>query len=120
MSQDEVIDLLGDPDRSVTNPALDTNYTYRARGLRVTFAPNGDTNDVTTVTVTKKGEQTASGVGVGSTLSALRSGVSGERCVRAPNRKHRWCTVRSGSKHTTFVVSSTKKVLQIVFGRRGD
>ena len=120
MSQEKVVDLLGDPDSTVTNPAFDTTYTYRSRGLRVIFAPNGDTNDVTTITIHRRAERTASGVGVGSSYSEMRAGVSGERCVRAPNRKHRWCSVQTSRRHTTFVVSSTKRVLEIVFGYRGD
>jgi hypothetical protein len=116
MSQDEVLDLLGSPNRTVTNRAFDTTYTYRSRGIQVVFAPNGSTNDVTTVVVRGRAERTASGVGVGSTLGALRRGVTGERCVRAPNRRHRWCSVRSRGRHTTFVITSTKRVHQIVFG----
>jgi hypothetical protein len=120
MSQQQVLDLIGDPDSTVTNPAFDTTYTYRSRGLKVVFAPNGDTNDVTDVTVYRKGETTASGVGIGSTLKALRAGVPKVRCERAPNRKHLWCSVTTSRRHTTFVVSSKKHVLQIVFGYRGD
>jgi hypothetical protein len=120
MSQEEVLDLIGDPDTTVTNPAFDTTYTYRGKGIKVVFAPNGDTNDVTTVIVYRRGEATATGVGIGSTLKALRDGVPKVRCVRAPNRKHLWCSPRSRRIHTTFVVTSTKKVRQIVFGYRGD
>jgi hypothetical protein len=120
MSQQAVLDLIGDPDRTVTNPAFDTTYTYRGRGIKVVFAPKGDTNDVTSVTVYKKGETTASGVGIGSTLSALRAGVPKLHCVRAPNRKHRWCSVQSGRRFTNFTVTSTKKVRQINFGYKGD
>jgi outer membrane protein assembly factor BamE (lipoprotein component of BamABCDE complex) len=120
MSQQTVLDLIGDPDTTITNAALDTTYTYRSRGIKVVFAPNGDTNDVTSVTVYRKGEATASGVGLGSTLKALRAGVPKLRCERAPNRKQLWCGVNTRRRHTTFVVTSTKKVRQIVFGYRGD
>ena len=120
MSQEEVLDLIGDPDSTVTNPAFDTTYTYRSKGIKVVFAPNGDTNDVTSVTVYRKGETTASGAGIGSTLKALRAGVPKLRCERAPNRKHLWCGVNTSRRHTTFVVSSKKHVLQVVFGYRGD
>ena len=120
MSQDEVLDLLGSPDRNVTNIAMDTTYTYRQRGIQVVFAPNGSTNDITTVVVRGRAERTASGVGIGSTLREMRAGISGERCVRAPNRRHRWCSVRTGRRHTTFVITSTNRVLQIVFGGYED
>jgi hypothetical protein len=120
MSQEQVLDLIGDPDRNVTNAAFDTTYTYRSLGIKVVFAPNGDTNDVTTVIVYRKGEKTASGVGIGSTLKALRAGVPKVRCVRAPNRKHLWCSRQTSRIHTTFVVTSTKKIREIVFGYRGD
>jgi hypothetical protein len=120
MSQEEVLDLIGDPDTTVTNSAFDTTYTYRGKGIKVVFAPNGDTNDVTTVIVYRKGEATATGVGIGSTLKALRAGVPKVRCVRAPNRKHLWCSRQTRRIHTTFVVTSTKKIREIVFGYRGD
>jgi len=120
MSRRQVIALLGDPDRSVTNPALETTYTYKSRGLRVTFYRQGSTNDVTTIDLRKRGERTASRVGVGSTYRAVRAGISGERCVRAPNRKHRWCTALAGGRQTTFVISSTGHVREIVFSFRGD
>ena len=120
MSQDEVLDLLGSPDRNITNPAFDTTYTYLSRGLRVTFHPNGDTNDVTNVSVRRRGERTASGVGVGSTFREMRAGISGERCVRAPNRRHRWCSVlrRGPLRHSTFVISSSNRVLEVLIGYR--
>jgi hypothetical protein len=120
MSQQQVLNLLGSPNTTVTNPALDTIYTYKRRGLAITFHPRGSTNDVTTIELTKAGERTASGVGVGSTYRAVRKGISGERCVRAPNPRQRWCTVLSGRRQTTFVISSRKRVHEVVFSYRGD
>ena len=120
MSQQQVIDLIGSPNTTVTNPAFDTIYTYRKRGLQITFHPHGSTNDVTTIELRKGGQRTASGVGVGSTYTAVRAGISGERCVRAPNPRQRWCTVLSGRRQTTFVISSRKRVHEVVFSYRGD
>jgi hypothetical protein len=120
MSQQQVLDRLGSPATTITNQALDTIYTYKKRGLAITFRPHGSTNDVTLIEVTKAGERTASGVGVGSTYNAARAGLSGERCVRAPNPRQRWCTVLSGNRQTTFVISSRKRVHEVVFSYRGD
>ena len=75
---------------------------------------------MTTVIVTKRGEATATGVGVGSSYKQMRAGVPGLHCVRAPNRKHRWCSRQTSRRHTTFVVTSTKRIRQVVFGYRGD
>lgn len=120
MSQQQVLDLIGSPNTTVTNAALDTIYTYKSRGLRITFHPHGSTNDVTSIDLRKSGERTASGVGVGSSYHAVRTRVRGAHCVRAPNPRQRWCTVLSGRRHTTFVISSRKRVHEIVFGFRGD
>ena len=120
MSQEEVLDLIGDPNTTITNAAFDTTYTYRKLGIKVIFAPNGDTNDVTHVIVYKKGETTATGVGVGSTYKQMRAGVPGLHCVRAPNRVHRWCSKQTGRIFTNFTVTSTKKIREVTFGYRGD
>jgi hypothetical protein len=121
MSQQKVIDLIGLPDTTITNAALDTNWTYRKRGLTITFHPRTATNNVTTIIVRKRGERTAAGVGVGSSYRSVRSRIAGERCIRAPgNPRQRWCTVLSGRKQTTFVISSKQRVHEIVFSYRGD
>ena len=120
MSQQQVIDLIGSPNTTVTNPAFDTIYTYKKRGLAITFHPHGSTNDVTSIELHKGGERTAAGVGVGSTYAAVRKHVPHVHCSRALNPRQRWCTVLSGRRHTTFVISSRKRVHEIVFGYRGD
>jgi hypothetical protein len=120
MSQQKVISLIGLPDTTITNAALDTNWTYKKRGLQVTFHPRTTTNNVTTIFVRKRGERTASGVGVGSSYQAVRRHVAGVRCERAPNPRQRWCFVRSGRKVTTFVISSKRRVHEVVFAYRGD
>ena len=53
-------------------------------------------------------------------VKQLRAGVPKVRCTRAPNRKHLWCGVKTSRRVTTFVVTSTNKVLQVVFAQRGD
>ncbi len=120
VSQQRVLNLLGNPSTTVTNQAFDTIYTYKGRGLQITFHAHGSTNDVTLIEVRKRGERTASGVGVGSTYAAVRAHVAGVRCARAPNPRQRWCTVLSGGRQTTFVISSAKRVHEVVFSYRGD
>jgi hypothetical protein len=80
MTQAKVRAKLGKP-ASVKHGSNDFgNYTeLRYRGLRVTFQGNAN---VTAIWTGSRHERTARGIGVGSTVAAVRARVPGVRCTR--------------------------------------
>ena len=80
MTRAEVLETKGDPTRRSTTGPSDERYTVWEYGkaLTVTFRHKGPL--VTGVMTTKPGQRTRSGLGVGSTLAQLRSGLRGEHC----------------------------------------
>lgn len=120
-----VISKLGDPDSTVTKMDFAGSYTlyrYNAKGLRITFRPNGDNTCKSVVMIfTSKGqERTAEGIGKGSRRTTLRAKLRGERCrtYRVPQRV-RTCYLGSfepGTVVTDFRIDSKARVSTVSIG----
>ena len=86
MTKAQVRATLGAPAAAVHGSNDFGSYTsYRYRGLRVTFQGN---RRVTAVFTTRRTEQTAAGVGVGSTEGQVRAQVAGVRCRTESGFRH--------------------------------
>jgi hypothetical protein len=65
------------------------------------------------LSTTAKSEKTATGVGVGSTAAAVKSGVKGARC----DQKHCWVgRFEGGRKVTDFQLSAKGRVTRVTVG----
>jgi hypothetical protein len=123
--QDAVIEKLGDPDSTVTKMDFAGSYTlyrYTAKGLRVTFRPNGGNtcNSVVAIFTSKGQERTAEGIGKGSRRKTLRAKLRGEHCrtYRVPHRV-RTCylgSFRPGTVVTDFRIDSKARVSTVSIG----
>ena len=122
--QDAVIAKLGDPDSTVTKMDFAGSYTlyrYTAKGLRITFRPNGNTCNAAVAIFTDKGqERTAEGIGKGSRRKTLRAKLKGEHCrtYRVPHRV-RTCylgSFRPGTIVTDFRIDSKARVSTVSIG----
>jgi hypothetical protein len=97
MSQQRVLDILGDPTTDFTYRSGMTTYAYDALRLRVSFLPGGgDTNDVFMLFTSGRKERTKEGVGVGTSESTLRRRLRGEQCFS--NSQGRYCTLGGGDE----------------------
>jgi hypothetical protein len=94
MSQQQVLDILGDPDTDFTYRSGLTTYTYKRLHLRVTFSPGPSTNDVFMLYTTGRKERTKQGVGVGTSLRTLRRRLHREHCFR--NSGGHFCELGGG------------------------
>ena len=104
MSQPEVRAKLGKPDkvRHPTSPIFGEYTTWFYGRTRVDMFRNGD-GRVFNVSTTSKAQKTASGVGVGSTATQVKSGVERVRC----NARHCWVgRFEPGRKVTDFMLTS--------------
>jgi hypothetical protein len=123
--QETVIEKLGDPDSTVTKMDFAGSYTlyrYKARGIRVTFRPNGDNtcNSAVTIFTSKGQERTTEGIGKGSKRTTLRAKLRGETCrtYRVPHRV-RTCYLGSfqpGTIVTDFRIDSKARVSTVSIG----
>lgn len=119
MSQDQVVALLGQPQdkrqsgEPGVDPGVQTDFIY-ADGLTVSFVEN--MSGVISVSTTNSAEKTASGVGVGSSVGALKREVDRLRCDR--KRRPRECFVGRqvvGKKRTVFTMHKGKATRVAVF-----
>jgi hypothetical protein len=124
MTQERVLDLLGDPTRTVTRLGGGggeipiTTYTYKRPGLKVLFRPNraNTANIVFVVKVYRgRGQRTAEGIGIGSTRAAVRRKVAGVRCERF-DPSYAICLVgtgRWGRISTSFELNRRNRVKSV-------
>jgi hypothetical protein len=83
LSDDEVANRLGQPD-DVTHEGSQfgpsKTFHYHSRKLRVSFYDIEEPRVAWKIRTASAGERTSSGLGVGSSVRAVRRGLSGERC----------------------------------------
>ena len=117
MSEQQVVDLLGQPQETRklgepdVDPGVETEFVYEA-GFIVTFVQN--MSGVVSVSTTSIGEQTAAGVGVGSTKGQVLRKVKGAHC----QRRGRSCFVgrlKVGHRRTEFDLRKGRVSRIIVF-----
>lgn len=78
MQEVRVRAILGEPRREIRDSTELGDYVeLRYPGLRVFILPRAG---VASVATTRRGERTRSGVGVGSTVEQVRSGIAGVTC----------------------------------------
>lgn len=121
-SEKAVRKALGTPDaRFVRKDEIQgTVLRLRFGLLRATLGPGSAASArVQFVSTTASKERTSRGIGVGSTVSAVRQKVSGVRCRNIPQRR-KLCSVgneRPGTIVTDFRISSSGKVTEVSVGR---
>jgi hypothetical protein len=115
MSQQQVLDILGDPTTDFTYRSGLTTYAYKARRLRVTFAPGLATNDVFILFTSGRKERTKEGVGVGTSERTLRRRLRHEHCFT--NSQGRYCTLGGGGEgtrpETAFTIGRHHRVTSV-------
>jgi hypothetical protein len=114
MTQAQIRAALGEPDK-VGHPKSPIFGTYTTWYYGATTVDMFRTQDrkVFNVSTTAKSEKTSSGVGVGSTASAVKSGVKGARC----DQKHCWVgRFEGGRKVTDFQLSARGRVTRVTVG----
>jgi hypothetical protein len=131
MSQEKVLDVLGDPARTITRlgggggETPITTYSYFKRGIRVRFVPNrsNTANVAFDVEVyAARGQRTADGIHVGSTRRAVKSRIAGVKCRRY-DPSYAFCLVGSGRLNrvsTIFSLDRKNKVKSISLNRPFD
>jgi hypothetical protein len=96
MTQQQVLDILGDPTTDYTYRSGLTTYAYKALRVRVSFLPAGSTNNVFMLFTSGRRERTKEGVGVGTSERTLRRRLRGEHCFR--NSDGRYCELGGGEE----------------------
>jgi hypothetical protein len=114
MTQAQVRAKLGAPD-SVTypkSPIFGRYTTWHYGGTTVDMFRTQD-RKVFNLSTISKSEKTSSGVGVGSTTAAVKSGVNGARC----DQRHCWVgRFEGGRKVTDFQLSAKGRVTRVTVG----
>jgi hypothetical protein len=117
MSEQQVRAKLGNPDR-VRHPVSDVfgKYTswYYGRTRINMFDGNKKVFDVTT---TSRAEKTRSGVGIGSSVAAVKRGVKRVKCELIFGTRH--CHVGRfdpGRKVTDFIIARSGRVKRVTYG----
>jgi hypothetical protein len=122
MTAEKVLDVLGDPARTITNRDGITIYTYKRKGIKVSFKPNrANTHWVAFgISVYQHRRQlTAEGVGLGDTRRTVRKKVPGVKCHRY-DPSYAICLVGSGKTgriSTTFWLNRRNKVKLVTLSK---
>jgi hypothetical protein len=114
MTQAQIRAKLGEPDRvsHPKSPIFGTYTTWYYGGTSVDMFRTQD-RKVFNLSTTAKSEKTSTGVGVGSTAAAVKSGVKGSRC----DQKHCWVgRFEGGRKVTDFQLSTKGRVTRVTVG----
>jgi hypothetical protein len=114
MSQSRVRSTLGSPLKARRASNEFGRYTvYRYKGLSVTFQGN---LKVTAVSTQSRRQRTLSGVGVGSTESAVRAGVRGVHCRTESGFRHCLLGVQRPGRRVTDFSLEKGLVVRVVVG----
>jgi hypothetical protein len=122
MSQEKVLDVLGDPATTITDRDGITTYTYKKKGIKVSFIPNrSNTKNIAfAVTVYQHRRQlTAQGVGLGDTRRTVKKKVPGVKCRRY-DPSYAICLVGSGKTgriSTVFTLTRKNKVKSVMINK---
>ena len=131
MSQEKVLDVLGDPAKTLTRlgggggETPITTYSTSSAGIRVRFIPNNanTVNIAFSVEVyADRRQRTAEGIGIGSTRRAVKKALKGEWCRRY-DKSYAFCLVGSGKAHrvsTTFLLNRKNRVKKIFIAKPFD
>lgn len=114
MTQPQIRAKLGKPDkvRHPTSPIFGQYTTWFYGGTSVDMFRNQD-GKVFNVSTTSKSEKTSTGVGVGSTAAAVKTGVKAARC----DAQHCWVgRFEGGRKVTDFRLGKTGRVTRVTIG----
>lgn len=114
MTQAQVRDKLGKPDKvgHPKSPIFGHYTTWFYGATSVDMFNNGD-GKVFNLSTTAKTEKTSTGVGVGSTAAAVKTGVRGARC----DQQHCWVgRFEGGRKVTDFRLSDKGRVTRVTIG----
>lgn len=114
MTQQQVLDRLGDPDRKKTRSSeIFGSYTTFFYGRTSVDMFRNQDGKVFNVSTTSTAQRTSTGVGVGSTAAQVKKGVSGVRCDRTHCFKGRF---DPGRKVTDFLLGKTGRVTRVTIG----
>ena len=120
MSQEKVLDVLGDPAQTITDRDGITTYTYRKKGIKVLFRPGSTVNRAVSINVYQHRRQlTARGVGLADTRRTVRKKVPGVKCHRY-DPSYAICLVGSGKTgriSTTFWLTRKNKVKLVTLSK---
>jgi len=131
MSQEKVLDVLGDPAKTITRlgggggETPITTYSYLRRGMRVSFIPNNaNTKNIAFYieVYADRGQRTAEGIHIGSTRAEVRRKIAGVKCKRY-DPSYAFCLVGSGKAHrvsTVFLLNKRNKVKKISINKPFD
>lgn len=114
LTQVQVRAKLGKPDKTAhpKSPIFGRYTTWFYGATSVDMFATQD-RKVFNVSTTSKKEKTASGVGVGSTVAAVKKGVKRVQC----NKQHCWVgQFEGGSKVTDFQLSTAGRVVRVTIG----
>jgi hypothetical protein len=114
MTQTQIRAKLGKPDKVQypTSPIFG-KYTTWFYGATSVDMFNTQDRKVFNLSTTSKSEKTATGVGVGSTVAAVKKGVSRVQC----NTQHCWVgRFEGGRKVTDFALSQKGRVTRVTIG----
>jgi hypothetical protein len=122
MKAEKVLDVLGDPARTITTRDGITTYTYKKKGIKVSFRPNrANTHWVTFAVIVyqHRRQLTAEGVGLGDTRRTVKAKIKGAWCRRY-DPSYAFCIVGSGKTgriSTTFLLDRRNKVKRVMLNK---
>jgi len=119
MVASQVRGVVGKPDSNkiVNHPLMGKTRQMKFGLVEVTFRGTASSATVVNLSTTSRKERTSGGIGVGSSEKALKSKLTGERCVTELGYRHCYIGKRSaGFVVTDFSISKSGRVTRITLG----